>query len=529
MLQAFTGKRKLIALVSVAAVAFSLAFSAGVLKPPAYAQADSLPAPHVYQKKGATWKARSARTYLYARPQTDAKAVARKKGGKPANAKALKAPKRVKVKGGLVQLGKKLYYFDAAGVQEYGWQRVAPSYYAFFERANGKGGAMVKSKIVEGVELDKNGYAKLNERNLPELELYVKANDIVEQVTRPRWSQEKKLLACFDYFATFKHFKFYRPRKYSSYEAQHVDYALDLLDPDKRKGDCDSWGVAFSYVSVALGYPDALYVTRGGHAWIEINGLIYDPEWSAGHSRTFAIHYGELPGNDPNKKYTYPHVTYRVFPEHGAWAGESVPHVKLGKTRTLVKFDGQRYFAGKDGYTAANWATCKKQDYYFKQDGTAVSGSYRAKRDGKNRWFVFRENNALVAGNGTMLVPVSGDLYLCDGDGRALSGEHGGKFYLPTGKAADAGIQLSDGKFYAISDNGSIDASRTEALNAAAVQKEDATTLLSLLGEPKKVTESASCLNYLGYAGTDKVYKYANFKVQTFACPELGEIYWTAY
>lgn len=498
---------------AVLALAFGAAFCLGVFLSPCVeqAQASSYPTAIQYRAKKSHWKAKGSKTYLYATKK-----------------KASRKAKPAKVKGGLVKLGKKSYYFDAKGAQRTGWTRVAPSYYAFFERENGKGGVLAKSKTVEGIRLDSHGYAKLNKTNLPELELYVKANDLLRTIAKPRWSKERTFKACFDYFASYEHFSYYSERTFRDYTAQHVDYALDLLDPDKRKGDCDSWSTAFAYVVTAMGSRDVLVVTNGTHSWVEIGGLIYDPQRSIKHSRTYGIRYGELPGKDPYKKYTRPHVAYRVYPAQRAWTGAAVAHAKLKKAYRLVKFSGARYYAAKAGYAVSKWATWKHERYYLKSDGTAAAGSYRAKEAGKKRWLVFRANGKLARGNGSMYIRVAGKLYYVTAKGRAISGVHDGKFYLPTGEAG-TGVRYSGGAFYALGSDGTIDKTLSKRMNDAAVQGADASGLLSLLGEYEKVTETSSCLDYLGYQGTDRVYQYENFKLQTFSCDELGEVYWCAY
>ena len=61
------------------------------------------------------------------------------------------------------------------------------------------------------------------------------------------------------------------------------------------KGDCYSYGAAFAYVGRAIGYTESYAVNSGGHGWAEINGLIYDPEWSmhSNKSTYFGLSYDD--------------------------------------------------------------------------------------------------------------------------------------------------------------------------------------------------------------------------------------------
>jgi hypothetical protein len=40
----------------------------------------------------------------------------------------------------------------------------------------------------------------------------------------------------------------------------------------------------------AIGYTNIYACTSGGHAWAEVNGLVYDPEWA--RHRNYSTYFG---------------------------------------------------------------------------------------------------------------------------------------------------------------------------------------------------------------------------------------------
>ena len=70
-------------------------------------------------------------------------------------------------------------------------------------------------------------------------------------------------------------------------------YANDLLV--KGKGDCFSFGAAFAYMAKGIGYTECYACNSGGHGWAEVNGKLYDPEWSKHSSKYsyFGMSYDE--------------------------------------------------------------------------------------------------------------------------------------------------------------------------------------------------------------------------------------------
>ena len=108
----------------------------------------------------------------------------------------------------------------------------------------------------------------------------------------PEMSKEEKLKACFE------HIKSDYIERVPRTPADHnpgweVKYANDILVDGA--GDCYSYGAAFAYMARAIGCDECYACNSGGHGWAEVEGKVYDPEWSMHHNEFsyFALSYDE--------------------------------------------------------------------------------------------------------------------------------------------------------------------------------------------------------------------------------------------
>lgn len=117
------------------------------------------------------------------------------------------------------------------------------------------------------------------------------AREALKKCTDSSMSKEEKLKKAFKYLQNNYLEGIVRPT-YTGNDWAKV-YAKDLFVGGK--GDCFSYGAAFAYMAKAIGYTESYACNSGGHGWAEINGKIYDPEWSM-HSRQhsyFGMSYDE--------------------------------------------------------------------------------------------------------------------------------------------------------------------------------------------------------------------------------------------
>ena len=112
---------------------------------------------------------------------------------------------------------------------------------------------------------------------------FFRALKLVNKVTDSSMSKEKKLKTCFDYVKGA--YTELNPRipHYTGMDWPII-YANDMFV--NGAGNCMSYGAAFAFMAKAIGYENVYCCNSGGHGWAEIDGLIYDPEWS----RHFFVH-----------------------------------------------------------------------------------------------------------------------------------------------------------------------------------------------------------------------------------------------
>ena len=111
-----------------------------------------------------------------------------------------------------------------------------------------------------------------------------RALKVVAKVTNKSMSKSQKLKACFNY--TKNAYKELNPRIPHYHGSDWpIIYANDMFVDGA--GNCFSYGAAFAYMAKAIGYKNVYCCNSGGHGWAEVDGLVYDPEWSRHHARDY--------------------------------------------------------------------------------------------------------------------------------------------------------------------------------------------------------------------------------------------------
>jgi hypothetical protein len=114
-----------------------------------------------------------------------------------------------------------------------------------------------------------------------------RAFKLIAKITNSSMTKEQKLKACFNYLKTGPTEKNPRIPHFHG-ENWHILYANDVFV--NNTGNCMSFGAAFAFMAKALGYNNTYACNSGGHGWAEVEGLIYDPEWS--RHRSMSTYYG---------------------------------------------------------------------------------------------------------------------------------------------------------------------------------------------------------------------------------------------
>jgi hypothetical protein len=110
----------------------------------------------------------------------------------------------------------------------------------------------------------------------------------VAKATTPEMTKAEKLRACFLYCK--KHYPEIRPRTphYLGVDWPII-YANDMFVG--RGGNCCSYAAAFAFMAKAIGYENVYCCNSGGHGWAEINGNVFDPEWSKRNGLNAVTYY----------------------------------------------------------------------------------------------------------------------------------------------------------------------------------------------------------------------------------------------
>ena len=103
-----------------------------------------------------------------------------------------------------------------------------------------------------------------------------RAQAVVSRITNDSMTKEEKLKVCFEFVKTYNGS---RPRTphYTGMDWPVV-YANDMFV--NGSGNCCSYAAAFAYMAKAIGYEKVYCCNDGGHGWVEVDGLVYDPERS---------------------------------------------------------------------------------------------------------------------------------------------------------------------------------------------------------------------------------------------------------
>ena len=99
--------------------------------------------------------------------------------------------------------------------------------------------------------------------------------NLVSKVTTSDMTKEEKLWACFLYIADRGNYPYVQNRiPYYTGEDWPVVYVRDEMS--LGASDCHGYAAMFGYAAAIIGYDNVRWVQNKSHAWVEINGLVYD-------------------------------------------------------------------------------------------------------------------------------------------------------------------------------------------------------------------------------------------------------------
>lgn len=154
--------------------------------------------------------------------------------------------------------------------KQYGWVKDGKKYY-YYDRSSGK---QKKNKKVDGIKLNKDGSAKYTKYNYRKIKTMIEARKLVNKLTKKSDSKQTKLKKVFTYMKMVrynKHHDFSKLKKKSDWE---IIYANDIFY--KGDGCCIAQSSALAFMAHECGYKTVYLCHDGDHAWVEINGRVYD-------------------------------------------------------------------------------------------------------------------------------------------------------------------------------------------------------------------------------------------------------------
>lgn len=177
----------------------------------------------------------------------------------------------------------KTYYIDSDGQAACGWKKIGESYY-YFDRENGK---MASKCTVDGVQLTIGGQAVATNFNVQKIQTMIKARNIVLQITNPSDTLEQKIEKCFRWIFQFPYKQYRRLNPIYRQAGWEVTFANDIFDT--HQGCCVSEASATAFLFHECGCKTVYVATDTGHAWVELNGRVYDPLFA--EARGFSNYY----------------------------------------------------------------------------------------------------------------------------------------------------------------------------------------------------------------------------------------------
>ena len=176
---------------------------------------------------------------------------------------------------GWQKFGGAWFYGDEGGVAHTGWLTLKGKKYWLDDN-----GVMATGlRTIDGkryVFSPSGAYVPVSAAHAAVFERAVKE---LERCTNASMTKEQKLRAAFNHIRD--DFREYNPRiPHMKRVGWETIYADDVFIG--RGGNCLSYAAAFAFMAKAIGYEN-VYACNRGHAWVEIDGRVYDPEWDKNH------------------------------------------------------------------------------------------------------------------------------------------------------------------------------------------------------------------------------------------------------
>ena len=174
-----------------------------------------------------------------------------------------------KLKKSFLTLKKKTYYFDKNGDMYHGWLKRGGAYY-YLDRSTG---VLVHHGKADGIRIRK-GQAVQTKLSVRKIETMRTAARLLGQITKPSDTREQKKMKCYQYImkCDYRRYRFLEPiYKKKGWEST---FANDIFR--HHAGCCVSESSALAFLFHEIGYKDVYVCHDTSHAWVEMNGRVYD-------------------------------------------------------------------------------------------------------------------------------------------------------------------------------------------------------------------------------------------------------------
>lgn len=154
--------------------------------------------------------------------------------------------------------------------KKYGWVKQSGKYY-YYDRKSGK---QKKNCKVDGIKLGKDGSARNTKYNYKKIKTMITARKLVNKITDKSDTKAQKLKKVFEYVKNVKYNRHHRLPEEEKKKGWEMVYAEDIFkDGD---GCCISQSCALAFMVHECGYKKVYICHDGDHAWMELNGRVYD-------------------------------------------------------------------------------------------------------------------------------------------------------------------------------------------------------------------------------------------------------------
>lgn len=179
------------------------------------------------------------------------------------------------------------YYVDQKGNAVHGWKKIGSAYY-YFDRVSGK---MAAGGKVDGIAIRPDGTAKQTDAGVAKIQTMIKARAIVDKITKPSDSITVKREKCFRWVFQFPYRRYRRLKPIYKQPGWEVTFANDIFD--HKQGCCVSEACAVAFLFHECGYKTVYVGIDTGHAWVELEGRVFDPLFAEGrgYSNYYNIPY----------------------------------------------------------------------------------------------------------------------------------------------------------------------------------------------------------------------------------------------